>query len=615
MSRIGKAAADAGLDAGAVSEVAKLGEHNAERGAHRLFGRWGMRLNVPMSYVVVKSESEKAQLRVPYLKVSDYIQTLLRRFPCSLFGGCKLETARQKCGAFWRNLYSSQPTHAVYSHFSPQQLDDMCILPIVLHGDEGTGYKKQPVAIGSFEAVFGLQNNETGNLNKRARFRDCSSGCAEHKSLGHCCKVPDHWPRPDPVHGFELQENDFQELMNQWHNTKGHSFLSRFLSYVLPTTMLDKGPWVLDGVLHEVTQDLRSLFHKGFEFNNMGFRVAVVGLKGDAKWHIRVGRFFRSYMRLGEIRNYAICPDCHAGEDAYPFEYTGNDPAWTESFGASLPWADPGPMENIPFDDKLPSTKYKRDMLHSFKLGLGREICGGCVILLCKFFAWFDTPRESRSVVARLARAYSRFSMFCSASHNTPHCRSFTKDFMHYKTARSYPFTASKGSDTMLLLSWLSVEFSSATRQLQDHRRLDLLQAAAQTCKASGELFGFLYGHGLWLPRICMEKLRDKILTVVRGFSYLACGCEDEQLPAFRYKSTLHSIHHFAIEIDIALQQSSISYLNPLIFDCSQSEDFIGRSARTARAVHGRTTALRTIQRHLVKTHARCKRFFGKAGR
>ena len=103
MYRVGKAAASDGLETGAAAEVAGLGEHNAERGAHRLFNRWGMKHSVPISYAMVTDGT--ANLEVPYLTTSDYIKRMLRSFPTLLLGGSDLDSAQRKCQVFWKGLY------------------------------------------------------------------------------------------------------------------------------------------------------------------------------------------------------------------------------------------------------------------------------------------------------------------------------------------------------------------------------------------------------------------------------------------------------------------------------------------------------------------------------
>ena len=616
MARLGQAAARDGLQGAAIQEAANLHPSNAERGAHRLFARWGLRLNIPISYLLLDGPV-KTCVKVPYLKISDFLRHLIDKYPTAVFGGCSLKDAPKKCVAFWKGLYQSHYTHEVFDRFTSQDLPH--VIPIVLHGDEGTGSKKQPIAIGCWETVFGLEDDDSEQKAKRPKFADCNHRCGLHPAKGNCCEVPPHWPERADRTELCLTAEDLEELMDQWHSSRGHSFLSRYLNYVIPTAWLDLGPWVLDGVHKALAHDLHELFYTGFSVGSQRWYVSIVALKGDAKWHVRTGGFdLRSYMRLGQIYEYGMCPDCRAGEEGYPFEQTGYNPAWVQTFGdGSLPWSEPGVFEAVPYDKKFPSWKFKRDPLHVFKIGLGRDIVGGIIMMLCKFFQAFDFPGDSRSVIARLERAHSRFSMWCSANSKTPHVRKFTKDFMHYSTSKSYAYTGSKGSDTMILLQWLSLELRLAIRKLGDHRRVDLLQAALQVCEASCSTFKLLYAHGLWLPRRCMAQLRDYILTVVRGYSYLACGCAAESFPAFKYKSTVHSFHHYAVELDIALQRQALCYPSLLLMDCSQAEDFVGRNARVARATHGKTVALRSLQRHLVKSKALLKRFRAKlpAGR
>eukprot|EP00439_Symbiodinium_sp_Y106_P030613 s149_g3.t1 len=611
MARVAEAAAKDGLRGfAAVAETAKIKPSQAERDAHRLFSRWGLRLGVKVSELILSDGGRN--LVVPFLKPSNWIRCLLAKYPSALFGGCNLDKGPTKCLAFWKGLYQSQNTLEVFHHFKPEQLQ--YVLPILLYGDEGTGSKKQPIAIGSFETVFGIEDEETRKTTKRAKFSDCIHGCGDEEILGHCCKLPEHWPpHPREPAGLRLSDDDLQELQNQWHASTGHSYLARYLNYIIPTAWLDLGPWVLDGVQKAVADDLHSLFYEGLIVNGQQFHVAVVGLKGDQKWHVRVAGFYRSYLHLGDVKSHEICPDCLAGNPEYPFEETGYNPRWVETFGsADLPWSEPGVFESLPFDSTFPSFKYKRDMLHTFKLGLGREIAGGTIMLLCRFFETFDSPGDSKGVIQRLERAHARFTMYTSAEKKTPHVRKFTKDFLHHKTSKSFAFTASKGSDTILLLQWLRLECGLAIQKHAAHRRVDLLKAALQVTRASNLAFWMLYNHGLWIPRHCMCKLRDTLLRVVRGFGYLAQGCYQEKFAAYRCKSTLHSIHHFAVEIDIALQVQASCYPNPLLFDCSQSEDFVGRNARVARATHGKTTALRSLQRHLVKSRAMLRKHFGR---
>ena len=82
--------------------------------------------------------------------------------------------------------------------------------------------------------------------------------------------------------------------------------------------------------------------------------------------------------------------------------------------------------------------------------------------------------------------------------------------------------------------------------------------------------------------------LRDHILRITRGYNFLAVECLKRSFPGFGLKTTIHSMQHFAVELDIALQNGAQCYPNFLMQECSQCEDFIGRTARVARATHAK---------------------------
>ena len=111
----------------------------------------------------------------------------------------------------------------------------------------------------------------------------------------------------------------------------------------------------------------------------------------------------------------------------FPFEDTSDDAAWVETLYESVPWnpENAGPLEAISCDDRAPATKYRRDLLHIYKIGLGRDVAGSTILLLARYFRHFDSPEDSIVAQARLKRAHARFSMFCLADGRCPHLRGF----------------------------------------------------------------------------------------------------------------------------------------------------------------------------------------------
>ena len=475
------------------------------------------------------------------------------------------------------------------------------VIPLLVHGDEGTGSKKSPVSIVNWQSVWGHETDKTKHLKSQSCFSDCSA-CNKYSSkIEKCCKVPDSWPKARDK-SFKLTDEDFRELLSQYPTTSSHSFLTRHLVFVLPTYLVKKGPEVLNAALAACARDLKELFDTGIDVRGIRFHGALLALKGDQKWHAATGRFVRSYNHLADVKNKPICHECLGGDPLFPFEDTSSGARWVETLFESEPWFQAGPLELIPFDEGMPARKYKRDLLHTFKIGLGRDIAGSTICLLARFFGWFDHEGDSLALENRLKRAHSRLVLWASAEGRQLHLRGFTKEFMHLPRVDNFPWTNSKGSDTMVLLQWLYFELSLAAAALEGHRRLDLLRVAKQVCKAGGDVFRLLYSHGLLVPRSCMVVLRDELLRVTRGYSYLATECLMEKFPAYSLKTTIHGMQHFAVEVDISIQTSCEAMVNPLMMDCSQCEDFIGRIARVCRSTHSSGTALRSLQRHLVKT-------------
>ena len=107
---------------------------------------------------------------------------------------------------------------------------------------------------------------------------------------------------------------------------QGHSFLNRFLFTCVPwsTFSLDSS-WILGSVLKEMANNLEKLFWNGLEINGRTFRFALIGVKGDAEFHVEAGEFQRSYMTVGTTNNLRMCPECHADDN---FGDVSDNPAW-----------------------------------------------------------------------------------------------------------------------------------------------------------------------------------------------------------------------------------------------------------------------------------------------
>ena len=53
---------------------------------------------------------------------------------------------------FWSHFYEKEPEHPVYD--PAHGLDVACVIPYMIHGDEGRGRGKQPLLTISFQCLF-----------------------------------------------------------------------------------------------------------------------------------------------------------------------------------------------------------------------------------------------------------------------------------------------------------------------------------------------------------------------------------------------------------------------------------------------------------------------------
>ena len=494
----------------AVALAGSLSAKDAEKGTHKILKLFGLSLNVKISKAELLVSGEP--LRIAYLKPSDYLAKLLGYCAEAVWG--REQRPQQRCQSFWKAYYAHHPGHEVYAKFGLSDLGN--VVPILLHGDEGTGSKKQPVAIVNWQTPWGPPGKKASRVAKESDFNKCSLCASKKSAVSSCCKVPEAWADRKLDAGMSLVQEDFDELLTQFPSTTGHSAFSRHLVFVLPTHLLKKGTEVLDGMLGACAEDLHSLFSTGVMVGSTKYYGALVGCKGDSKWHATVAKLLRSYTRVGEVNCKPICAECLGGDPLLMMQ-SGLRPFTNQFLGIRLSWdhwnRSPSTSMNL-----LANTN---GLLHVFKIGLGRDGAGGIMTLLSRFFRWFDAPGDSISLDNRLKRMHARFSLFCLADGRCPPLRCFTKDSMHMPRVDSYAFTNTKGSDTMLLMSWLKLECNLALASRRDHPRKDLLQVSSQVCAASIEMFRVCYSHGLFLPRPCMVTLRDEMLRVpMLHFSY-----------------------------------------------------------------------------------------------
>ena len=73
------------------------------------------------------------------------------------------------------------------------------------------------------------------------------------------------------------------------------------------------------------------------------------------------------------------------------------------------------------------------------------------------------------------------------------------------------------------------------------------------------------------------------------------------QLCLYGIKPKMHFKRHILEEIETQLSSQASLILNPLVWDCSQNEDFIGRMCRMGRKIDARVMGPRLLENFLIK--------------
>ncbi|CAJ1451398.1 unnamed protein product [Effrenium voratum] len=556
--------------------------NNAERDLHRLLRK--RKLAVPLGI----STCSFGSLKVQYLSLSStWFPFLLRNKPEFLLGGFNYDSgnATLLLDTFWANLQQTMGEHAVYSLQAGQL--SQCV-PFYLHMDEGTGLRKSAVLIISAQPVFGQCTAERFYQ----AFRDRT----------------------------DVSDESMHQIMtaSQFHNTRGDTYNSRLLFTILPKKMYTgKNERTMEGFLEIIAQECTKMMTEGVKVRGTQFYPVCLGLKADAPMLVKAGNFNRSFMNMG--KNKGCCWECLAGRDDYPFEDVGTSPVWAETIGLVPPWTSPGALATIPARLCLPEGFFRRDPFHVFKQPIGGHFVASAVVLLTDLGYW---PGCSTAVDNKLARAFDDFQHFVKKEwhgKHVTHMKHFTKALFHFPNMDSYPHGRFKGSDCMLMVRWLRhllthgffLESEDPTgRQTRSPLAYPLqiwhkafFECIVRACTGALRFFHTLHTQGVWLDVAAAQSMATGCLQFTQNYSQLAKLSFEKSLRRFHLEPSLHSMHHFYMELSGAIAAGASSILNPAVHNAEADEDYIGKLARLSRAVHASSTTLRCIERYLLKLH------------
>ena len=586
-----RAARSEGSAARGIKRARKLRDKNATRDLEYLFQQFGLALKVPRETLSHQESPDKQVIELPWIRPSAGVKFLLERHPVLLLGTEK--KLAEQLSSFWSLYQAVQPGHDVFKDATKLS----CTIPMLLHGDEGRYLKRSNFMICTIESVFGS--------NPQPR-QPCSCNCSEDPVLERYSDL-EVYPSAELARAVRVAEK-------QKNNVKGHCFLSRFLCFGMASKHYKENPGLLHKAFELVSNDLRDLFHNGVEVAGQHrFYVAVLGVKGDLKFHHQVGHLSRSYYNLGKKRANTICHLCAAGGPNIPFECLADQPAWESTFLLEEPWRNPDSppaLASIPYDAAGKAALFKLDIFHLWKTGQGRDVCGSCIVVLARLGKFDFEPDTTKNIEDRLARAHACFRLWCEATSRTAALRSFTKNNLMCPDMSSFSWGNFKGSDTTLVTKWLLFFLRTQMVATPEYPQR-LLRAMVSILESAVTFYGVLYSHDLWLSRKCGQRVQHHLLRMLRGYKVCAEECCKLQLAGFGLKPKLHALHHICKDLEYQLRTKAPLVLSPLVYNCEGNEDAVGQVSRLARRVSARTVSSRVFDRIMFKTKALIRRKFG----
>ena len=605
---------------GFIQELSKVSEKDAEQKAHKLLQKHNLSLPIQ----VQKISGDSAIAGFPRLKPLDIFQFMADSGHVNkLLGGRTVQSSHQLLLEFWTNYKAIHPDFELFSsHYSEIPLED-CI-PIVAHIDGGRGYKKSEFMIFDWGAVLG---SGSGKKNKK-----------------------------DPaVRAFKGSGNKMQLPL------LGHSFTTHYLYAAMPSSWHKNDEKAFQALLCTFAEDLKECFDEGISFHGRVLRLVLLGLKGDLKMQARAGRLTRWFTTARKAPSSSAskvtgqcCWLCSAGDVSAPFEEINTDsPAWRLQMPTFLepPWV-PG-LEggmlrpSLSYLDR-PAKFYLADLFHIYLAGVGQDFCSSCLVYMLP--TCFPGSRGN-SVDAQIEKLNEVFKEWKLKFKEGVHLTAFTRDKLQFFDATSaFPAgTWSKAADTARIMKFI-VYVCQLQKDNVSARGDKILHYIDRAASAISRFMKGLYEADLWIDfelhvASCFARLEAKpdgaaynlrnllrllscaillffierlkliqtrfsqtqepatAASIARdGLLFLQCFHKLASLalrlrrPLWPFRPKIHSLHHLVLEMLEASRDQKDS-LNALAFSCSQSEDFIGRTALLSRRVCATTSQSRVLQR------------------
>eukprot|EP00438_Fugacium_kawagutii_P032960 Skav223870 [mRNA] locus=scaffold1226:226027:227643:+ [translate_table: standard] len=486
--------------------------------------------------------------------------------------GIPIAYADTELPRFWKKYRSLFPEHDIFAGNNPP--DYSHLIPYYLHGDGGRTYKKDPIMILSMFSAFGAGTNrnpvELQPVSGQSRKRHSDHGS-----------------------GFEPGVN-----------LRGNTLTSRFLFAAIKAEFYKKKPHRLQSLLDQWGQLLGSLFHEGFCCNGETWKIAILGLTGDAPFLREAGNHNRSFSNVRKSATAStllpgVCWLCAAGKsNGPPFEDVRLSGQWTTTCGSNnvLPWDQPGPLlEHLPVNDFDLAGFYRPDLFHMYFAGVGKDFTASALIYIAKVV--FKQSKIQQSIDCINAEM-KQFKTEEKERFNFGH---FSLDLLGYASSRSYPKGHwSKNMDTATVSKFIEY---ICRKHMQNFAGDIILESIYDACGAIHHFMSVLFSASFFLTDMESWQMISAGHAFMTGYVKLAKQSYDGGFCLFAFKPVLHLFAHIVHTALLQYKVDPASVINPIAESTFMAEDLVGRISRLSRRVSARKHGEKIMYRYMVATH------------
>lgn len=543
-----------------LNELAKISEQNSERDVHTLTSKKFL-LSIPIELTTIpKPPGIRYSGDFHAIRLRDWCRFLVD-YGCwhVLVGLSRANPVREQAilREFWRRYRLWRPDHQIWRLVDCGAVDLSRTAPMILHGDEGRGFKRGAFLVAAYHSYIGRGTNLANTLRK-------------HRSY-----------------------------LQMRLNYSGSSWSHRFLSTCLPKMCADTV--ALESLLNFMTQDALDILHKPV-LDSMGnkYSMAVLQVSGDWQFLAKAGNLLRSFSTVQKKPRpdmsgaKGICHWCLAGREHVPFEDFRVTAAWRatqflpgDQFFTSVP-----ALLRLLHEENKPARLFMYDLWHSWHLGLGKTFLGSALALLSQCM-------EGGNIDLRFQNLTNIFLQWAEDEGETPYISALTKEMLQWPDLKSFPNgNWNKGHVTSTLLKFL-VCFLESRPNL--HQGDALLSKVLEGAQCINEALRGLYSHDLWLSQREARQIGNLGQRHMEIYQELATLCFHQQRALFIYMPKSHVCSHIFLDLATCETEWCIS---PLAHAVQVDEDMVGKVSRLSRRVSPMQVIKRVLQRGLHATFA-----------